>query len=103
MSLPPSPPFRTPFTDVIGCLISHQWFGRCADLEMKAIDCLEAYGLYRGVNKCKDIIDDYKECALRGKQENRIIAMRMERQRQYWMGERSKEDRYAEPPKVDSF
>lgn len=70
---------------------------------MRAIDCLEAYGLYRGVNKCQDLIEDFKECSMRTKRHSRIDAMRMERQRQYWMGERSKQERYAEPPKPDSY
>lgn len=29
--------------------------------------------------------------------------MRMERQRQYWAGERKKEELYAESPKHDSY
>lgn len=98
-----SPPFRTPFTDLTGCVISHQWHGKCKDFEMRAIDCLEAYGLNRGLEKCNDLIEDFKECGLRQKREARMIAMRNERARQYWMGERSKNERYAEPPIVDSY
>lgn len=98
-----SPPLKTPLTDLTGCLISHQWEGRCKDFEMRAVDCLEAYGLLRGQEKCKDLLDDFKECATRKIRDARLGAMRMERRRQYWMGERSKEERYAIPPKPDSY
>lgn len=98
-----SPPFKTPLTDLTGCVISHQWHGRCSEFEMRAVDCLEAYGLHRGQEKCRDLLDDFKECATRKIRETRLNAMRMERQRQYWMGERSKEERYAAPPKPDIY
>lgn len=97
------PPLRTPFTDIPGAIISHQWFGECAELEMKTIDCYEAYGLARGTKKCKDLFADFKECATRQKQNNRFYAMRAERERQYKAGERSAENRYAPPPRSETF
>lgn len=98
-----SPPLRTPFTDIPGAIISHQWFGECADMEMKTIDCYEAYGLARGQKKCKDLFDDFKECTYRLKQNNRLFTMTAERERQYKAGERSAENRYAPPPRRESF
>lgn len=98
-----APAFRTPLTDLTGCIVSHQWDSKCAGFEMRAVDCLEAYGLNRGLEKCQDLLADFKECATREKQSSRYIAMRRERQRQYWMGERSKEERYAPPPRVDTY
>lgn len=98
-----SPPFRTPLTDLTGCVISHQWHGRCKDFEMRAVDCLEAYGLYRGLEKCHDLLEDFKECSMNTKRDARLNDMRLERTRQYWMGERSKSERYATPPKPDSY
>ncbi|KAH0817791.1 NADH dehydrogenase [ubiquinone] iron-sulfur protein 5 [Tenebrio molitor] len=98
-----SPIWKSPFTDFTGAIVSHQWGGRCADMEMRALDCLEAYGLDRGVKKCETLITDFQECALRKKEMGRIVAMHHERRRQYNAGERSKEDRYAPPPKPESF
>lgn len=98
-----SPPLRTPFTDIPGAIISHQWFGACADMEMKTVDCFEAYGLGRGAEKCKDLLEDFRECATRQKQLDRYYAMRNERQRQYKAGERTAENRYAPSPKRDSY
>lgn len=34
----------------------------CGDLEMDAIECLEAYGATRGKKICDKYILDYKEC-----------------------------------------
>lgn len=98
-----SPPFRIPLTDLTGCVISHQWDGPCKDFEMRAVDCLEAYGLNRGLQKCKDLVEDFKECHTRTKRNARLNAMRIERQKQYWLGDRSKEERYATPPKPDAY
>ena len=72
-------------------------------MELKALDCLEAYGLTRGVTKCEDLITDFQECSLRVKEVSRYVAMRSERERQYHAGERTKENRYAPPPKPDSY
>ncbi|CAG9862916.1 unnamed protein product [Phyllotreta striolata] len=98
-----SPWLKSPFTDLTGALVSHQWYGKCADLELKVMDCLEAHGLNKGVQVCKDIMDDFKECAYRAKQQKRYTAMVKERERQYAAGERTKEDRYAPGPPTDSY
>lgn len=71
MSLTPF--IRTPLTDLTGGLINHQNFGRCANLELKMMDCLEAYGLDRGKQKCSDLMDDFKECHLKKKQYQRVM------------------------------
>ncbi len=34
----------------------------CGDLEMDAIECLEAYGATRGKKICDNYIRDYQEC-----------------------------------------
>ncbi|KAJ8961013.1 hypothetical protein NQ317_000302 [Molorchus minor] len=51
-----SPWLKSPFTDLTGSVVTHQWFGACADMELKALDCIEAYGLDRGLKVC-DIPD----------------------------------------------
>lgn len=57
-----SPFFRSPFTDITGGMISHQQLGKCATEEMEMMNCMEAYGLDRGVRKCKALIIDFNEC-----------------------------------------
>lgn len=98
-----TPWFRSPFSDITGSLLSYQWYGRCADFELNAMECIEAYGKDLGRIKCEQLIKDFKECSLREKQRKRFFTMRFERHRQYWMGERSKEDRYSDPPAYDSY
>lgn len=98
-----SPFFKSPLTDFTGTVISHQYGSRCGPYELKALDCLEAYGLDKGYKVCLDLVTDFQECAIRTKEYGRYLAMRNERERQYRAGERSKEDRYAEPPKADSY
>lgn len=116
------PFLKSPFTDLTAHLVSHQNEGRCADMEMRAIDCMEAYGYHRGLDKCDALIKDFQECAGFEKQAKRFYvstiifltkspimyinilqAMRMERHRQYWNGEKTKKDHYAESPRHDSY
>ncbi|KAK9498356.1 hypothetical protein O3M35_003007 [Rhynocoris fuscipes] len=65
--MPKEPIIRGPGTDLTGLLVTHQGT-RCAGLEMKTMNCFEAYGHIRAIEKCRDIMDDYKECFLRQKQ-----------------------------------
>lgn len=97
------PLFKSPLTDLGGDIVSHQFFGECADMEMKAVDCLEAHGMLKGVKKCNILLENFKECVYKNKQLKRIQAMQLERERQYKAGERSKKNRYAEPPTSDSY
>lgn len=60
--------FKTPFTDLTGTILTHQYFGRCQGIEMKAINCLEAYGKEKGLEACSDLLSDYEECNRRFKQ-----------------------------------
>lgn len=39
---------------------------------MNMIDCLEAYGMVMGSRKCRDLIDDFQECAGQKKQMKRF-------------------------------
>ncbi|XP_071443735.1 uncharacterized protein ND-15 [Hetaerina americana] len=96
-----TPFLRIPVTDLTGYALNHQHNGRCADLELKMMDCLEAYGRGLGKTKCQDIIEDFKECNTRAKQVDRIVKMRYERHRQYYMNERK--EHYEPSPKIDSY
>lgn len=68
-----SPYLRTPFTDITGGMVSHQMLGKCQKQEMQFMDCLEAYGLERGRNKCVHLIEDYKECQTKALQFKRFL------------------------------
>nr|XP_045606252.1 uncharacterized protein LOC123763223 isoform X2 [Procambarus clarkii] len=63
-----APAFRTPLTDLTGRLLTHQSSPKCADFEMRAMECLEAYGVQRGRIQCIDYLDDLRECAFETKQ-----------------------------------
>ncbi|KAK9880603.1 hypothetical protein WA026_011843 [Henosepilachna vigintioctopunctata] len=98
-----SPYFKSPFTDLTGSIVNHQFFGKCRKFEERAIDCMEAYGLERGRRECKTLIEDFTECSLAHKRLARFEIMVKERDRQINAGERKKEDGYAPPPVIDSF
>ncbi|KAK9497237.1 hypothetical protein O3M35_004594 [Rhynocoris fuscipes] len=100
--MPVDPLIRTPLTDLTGMLVTHQ-DSRCAGLEMKTMNCFEAYGHLRALEKCSDLMEDYKECFLMQKQAKRYQDMRIERYRQYFTGKRSKDELFAEGPALDSF
>ncbi|KDR22009.1 uncharacterized protein LOC110827397 [Zootermopsis nevadensis] len=97
------PFFRSPFTDLTGSLINHQFYGKCEEMEMRMMNCLEAYGMDRGRTKCKDLHDDLQECFSHKKQKLRVKAMMAERERQFRAGERSKEEHYAKTPTLDAY
>ena len=63
-----APAFRTPMTDLVGSIMTHQTGSRCADFEMRAMECLEAYGVQRGRVRCVDYLDDLRECTFKFKQ-----------------------------------
>ncbi|XP_037927831.1 uncharacterized protein LOC119662308 [Teleopsis dalmanni] len=98
-----SPFLRTPFTDLTACLINHQTYETCGEMEMNMMECMEAYGLDRGRQKCADLIADFTECSNKTKQMKRYDAMRFERFKQNMKGERPKEEAFAPPPKIDAY
>ncbi|XP_042856456.1 NADH dehydrogenase [ubiquinone] iron-sulfur protein 5-like [Penaeus japonicus] len=98
-----APTFRTPLTDLTGGIMTHQSFTKCADFEMRAMECLEAYGVQVGRSKCQDYLDDLRECMFQTKQLARVNAMRQERHRQWIMGERSSENHYAPAARIDGY
>jgi len=57
------PFLRNPLSDVTGALYNHQ-LSRCAEFEMRMMECLEAYGVNRGQkeSECKALADDFHEC-----------------------------------------
>lgn len=100
-----TPVLKSPFTDLGGAILSNQWGdSACGKLEMKALECFEAYGVDKGLQKCDTLIKDFTECTTQNKQNHRIAAMRMERHKQHLRGERTSEDKYSKnPPPSDSI
>jgi len=96
-----SPVFRTPLTDLTGNLATHQSGKRCADFEMRAMECLEAYGVQKGKTICVDYMDDLRECMFQHKQLSRVHTMRVERHRQYYLGDAK--EHYAPAAKVPGY
>ncbi|KAH9635866.1 hypothetical protein HF086_002426 [Spodoptera exigua] len=97
-----SPFFRSPWTDLTGCIHSYQMLGRCQREEMAMMDCLEAYGLDRGLVKCNYLVDDFRECHTNMKQFKRFYAMRRERDRQISLKKLTGDKRYSSPL-IDSY
>jgi hypothetical protein len=62
------PVVRSPLTDFVGNMFQHQHFGRCSDFEISMMECMEAYGMPGAEVKCRDLIDDFKECHYQTKQ-----------------------------------
>lgn len=64
------PFLRSPFTDLTGFMFNAQQRpdSLCAKIEMRFYDCLEAYGIDKGKEKCMDLAADMRECGLRGKE-----------------------------------
>lgn len=81
--------------------MTRQWGGRCANLELKAMECLEAHGFTKGMDSCKNLLDDFRECVYQDVQDRRLFAMWDERDRQYKAGQRK--EHYAPPPKEETF
>ncbi|CAH0590073.1 unnamed protein product [Chrysodeixis includens] len=97
-----SPFLRSPMTDITGGIISYQLLGECARQEMELMDCMEAYGLDRGLMKCQKYVEDYSECHRKVKQFRRFYEMRKERFRQISEKKLTGNKRFVNP-KIDSF
>nr|KAF7435248.1 hypothetical protein H0235_003439 [Vespula pensylvanica] len=75
---------------------------KCANFELRAVECYEAYGFHGAQKKklCQNYLDDLKECIYQIKSYYRISLMRQERKRQYKEGIR--DEIYAPSPIQDS-
>ena len=68
-----TPFFRSPFTDLTGALVNAQHYDKCGEMELKMVECLEAYGVEKGKIKCSELIDDFQECYTMRKQQLRTF------------------------------
>jgi hypothetical protein len=69
---------RNFFSEYTGHMINNQsrdsgQRNRCADYELDAAECLEAYGLWRGERYCKFLIEDWMECYNPGKSVSSVV------------------------------
>lgn len=61
------PFIKTPFTDIGAHMCTHQSYGKCNDFEMRAVECIEAYGHNKMESKCGKYLADLDECRQRTK------------------------------------
>ena len=57
-----NPLMNLPIIDLFGYALMRQ-HNRCANLELKCLECIEYYGAHRGSLICQDYYDDWKECS----------------------------------------
>lgn len=69
-----SQPFlRNIFTDMTGAIPNAQHYDKCGAMEMRMMECMEAYGLHKGLDKCGALYEDFKECFTQHKQRQRFL------------------------------
>nr|BAN20589.1 NADH ubiquinone oxidoreductase [Riptortus pedestris] len=99
--MPVVPFLKSPLTDLTGVVATNQTYGLCREIEMKLINCFEAYGAKRGEKLCANYLSDFDECFNQEKQTKRLYAMNKERNRQYKEG-KSLDELYIPPPREDA-
>lgn len=77
------PIFNLPITDMFAVPLQRQQ-NKCADLELKALECVEYYGASRGSMICQDYYDDWHECSHHTLSKLRVRAMQMQRNKRYY-------------------
>lgn len=70
---------------------------KCRDFEIGIANCVEAYGYYNAVEKCRPLIEDLNECIFHTKHYKRLTIIKRERERQMKKGQRG----YIEMPRMD--
>lgn len=75
----------------------------CGDMELNAAECLEAYGVWKGQEKCAKYLEDLTECKLNTIQQARSIVMNLERAKKIAKGEIALKDRFGKPYPWDSY
>lgn len=75
----------------------------CSDMELNAGECLEAYGMVKGQERCAKFVEDLYECRFQWKSKMRYHIMRMERCKKVAKGEIPITDRWGQKYHYDSF
>jgi len=103
--------FITPYlhnymTDVSG-LMNNGAGHKCEKFELKAMECMEYYGVGQGMEACKDWYDDLMECRLMTKRRLRTQHMFQKRHYdnhlEYIQGKRTWAETYEDPPKFNAY
>lgn len=53
---------QNPLGSLFTTWFTYQGYGFCAEIETRAMNCLEAYGMPQSMRKCVDLLEDYYEC-----------------------------------------
>lgn len=85
------PIFKSPITNWFGASLHAQFNATCKDFELHLAECVEAYGFYKGQEKCEALIRDLDECLHREKRRHRQEIINGEFLRQIDAGERKYE------------
>lgn len=64
---------------------------KCRDFEFHLAECIEAYGFYKGIEKCEAVLRDFHECMTQDKRRSRFEILCGEFIRQVEAGERNYE------------
>lgn len=75
----------------------------CADLELNAAECLEAFGVNKGYDKCVKYMEDLNECKLSSISNARVIIMNLERAKKVATGQIPLKEAFAKPYSYDSY
>lgn len=62
-----------------GAIPNAQHYDKCGPMELRMMECMEAYGLHRGLEKCGALYDDFKECFTQQKQRQRFMVSQLVR------------------------
>lgn len=77
--------------------------GTCGDFELNYVECLEAYGLVRGLETCLKYHEDLQECRSNYLKDARAKMMDFERYKKIAKGEIPFKERHGKPVPYDAF
>ncbi|XP_073968042.1 NADH dehydrogenase (ubiquinone) 15 kDa subunit [Bombus fervidus] len=86
------PLIRSPLTDALSANLHNQHEIRCRNFEYHLAKCIEAYGFYRGIDECREVLHDFQECMTQEKRRSRFEIICGEFIRQVEAGERNYEE-----------
>ncbi|XP_043582039.1 uncharacterized protein LOC122567505 [Bombus pyrosoma] len=85
------PLIRSPLTNALSANLHNQHEVECRNFEFHLAECIEAYGFYKGIDKCKAVLHDFEECVTKEKRRSRFEIICGEFIRQVEAGERNYE------------
>lgn len=85
------PLIRFPLTEILSINLHSQHENRCNNFELRLAECIEAYGFYKGIEKCGAVLNDFQECMTQEKRRSRYELICAEFIRQVEAGERNYE------------